>query len=363
MTKNKICHVEDHIFFLGVPARKLAVGLSAATPQALAMGLMVAGSSFLRSLCRSLCPKAPAFAGFPLQSLTQRNSIFLFPPQNCHILTVFILKKSYFCRTNLSFMTDFKSKYGPWALVAGASEGLGAAFAEELAKRGLNLILIARRLDKLELLANDLKNKYKIETRFQSLDLADFQQVGNYISQLNIPVGLMVYNAAFAPIGYFEEIPEESLEKIINVNIKTPLLLSKLMSTQMTARRKGGIVLMSSLAGTQGTPKLAAYAATKSFNAILAEGLWKELKKYDIDVIASVAGAIRTPGYQNAQNTKDAPGTLDASEVAIKTLNALGKVPVTIPGFINKLAGFFMGRMLPTKMAISIMDKQTKKLS
>ena len=260
-------------------------------------------------------------------------------------------------------MSDFRSKYGPWALVAGASEGLGAAFAEELAKRGLNLILIARRLDKLELLANDLKNNYKIEVTYQSLDLADFQQVKNWISELDIPIGLLIYNAAFAPIGYFEEIPEESFEKIINVNTKTPLLLSKLVSVQMITRKKGGIVLMSSLAGTQGTPKLATYAATKSFNTILAEGLWKEMKKYGIDVIASVAGAIRTPGYRNAQHAKDAPGTLDASEVAIKTLNALGKGPVIIPGFINKLAKFFMGRMLPRKTAISIMDEQTKKLS
>ena len=103
-------------------------------------------------------------------------------------------------------MTDFKSKYGPWALVAGASEGLGAAFAEEIAKRGVNLILIARRLDKLELLANKLQNQYKIEVRYQSLDLSDFQQVRSYIAQLDIAIGLLVYNAAYAPIGYFEDI-------------------------------------------------------------------------------------------------------------------------------------------------------------
>lgn len=260
-------------------------------------------------------------------------------------------------------MTDFKSKYGPWALVAGASEGLGAAFAEEIAKRGVNLILIARRLDKLELLANKLQNQYKIEVRYQSLDLADFQQVRSYIAQLDIAIGLLVYNAAYAPIGYFEDIPEESLGKIIEVNVKTPLLLSKLISAQMIPRKKGGIVLMSSLAGTQGSPKIATYAATKSFNAVLAEGLWKELKQHGIEVIASVAGAIRTPGYQNAQQAKDAPGTLNADEVAKTTLNALGRGPLIIPGFTNKVARFFMGRMLPLKMAISLMNKQTKNLS
>lgn len=120
---------------------------------------------------------------------------------------------------------------------------------------------------------------------------------------------------------------------------------------------------MSSLAGTQGSPKIATYAASKAFNAILAEGLWKELTKHGIDVLASRAGAISTPGYKNAQNTGDAPGTLSPTEVATSTLNALGKSPTTIPGLTNKLAHFFMNRILPRKWAISIMDKNTKDLS
>jgi len=260
-------------------------------------------------------------------------------------------------------MHDFESKYGPWAIVAGASEGLGAAFAEELAKRGLNLILIARRLDKLEVLSNNLRNKYQIEIKYLSLDLADFEQTKHFVSQLDINIGLLVYNAAYAPIGYFENISEEDLIKIVDVNIKAPLLLSKLVITQMIERRKGGIVLMSSLAGTQGSPKIATYAASKAFNAIFAEGIWKELKKHKIDVIASCAGAITTPGYKNAQNAKDAPGTLNANKVAAETLNALGKGPTTIPGVTNKMARFFMGRLFPRKLAISIMETNTKNLS
>ncbi|MCX6224725.1 MAG: SDR family NAD(P)-dependent oxidoreductase, partial [Bacteroidia bacterium] len=108
-------------------------------------------------------------------------------------------------------MHDFKSKYGPWALVAGASEGLGAAFAEALAKRGLNLVLIARRLEKLEVLSNNLRNKYQIEIKYHALDLADFVQTKHFVSQLEINIGLLVYNAVYAPIGYFENISEENL--------------------------------------------------------------------------------------------------------------------------------------------------------
>lgn len=260
-------------------------------------------------------------------------------------------------------MTDFKTKYGPWALVAGASEGLGAAFAEALAQRGLNLILIARRLDKLEKLAQHLSNLYSVETIAQSLDLADFEVVKTFVSQSKESIGLLVYNAAYAPIGYFENISTQSLEQIVDVNIKAPLLLSKLISTQMIKRKKGGIVLMSSLAGTQGSPKIATYGASKAFNSIFAEGLWSELKKHEIDVLASCAGAISTPGYKNAQNTKDAPGTLSAQQVAESTLKALGNGPTIIPGFTNKLAHFFMNRVFPRKWAISIMDKNTKDLS
>ena len=260
-------------------------------------------------------------------------------------------------------MDDFKSKYGPWAAVAGASEGLGAAFAEDLAKRGLNLILIARNPEKLEALSVSLRNRYPVEIIVRSIDLADFEQTKQSVSRPETDIGLLVYNAAYAPIGYFENISEENLIRIVDVNIRAPLLLSKLVSVQMIEKKKGGIILMSSLAGNQGSPKIATYAASKAFNAIFAEGIWNELKKHGIDVMACCAGAITTPGYKNAQNTKDAPGTLNANEVAEKTLNALGKGPTVIPGFTNKMARFFMVRLFSRKFAISIMDHNTKDLS
>ena len=260
-------------------------------------------------------------------------------------------------------MADFKNKYGPWALIAGASEGLGAAFARALADRGLNLLLIARRLNKLEVLAKELKADYQIEVEVQSVDLSDFDTVKKVVTDFKDSIGLLVYNAAFAPIGYIEDLEEVNLSRIVDVNIRTPLLLTKLMSSRMIANKRGGIVLMSSLAGAQGSPKIATYAASKAFNAILAEGIWKELEKYQIDVMASCAGAISTPGFNKASTGKDAPGTLTANEVAEDTLNALGKGPTIIPGFTNKLAYFFMNRIFPRKWAISIMNKNTKDLS
>ena len=263
----------------------------------------------------------------------------------------------------------FGEKYGPCALVAGGSDGLGAAFAEALARRGLNLILIAREKVRLEATAQRLAEKFSVDVKTIAADLSDFEKAKKMINELltnekrGSSVGLMVYNAAFAPIGLFENTGEEQLALAASVNVKTPLLLTKLLSAQMIENKRGGIVLMSSFDGSQGRAKLAAYAATKAFNAVLAEGLWKELKPHGVDVIGCCAGAISTPGYQQAEKSKDAPGTLSAEAVAEQTLKALGKEPIVIPGALNKLAKFVLTRLLPKKAAIDIMLKNTGGLS
>lgn len=248
-------------------------------------------------------------------------------------------------------------------MVAGGSEGLGYAFAEAIARRGLNLILLARHEDRLKAASTRLEETYKIDVISIAADLADFESVKKSIDALNVPIGLLVYNAAFAPIGLFEKTSEEHLALAAAVNVKAPLLLAKLLSSSMIERKRGGIVLMSSLAGAQGSPNIAAYAATKSFNAILAEGLWKELKPHGIDVIACCAGAIMTPGYVQAEKTKPAIGTLEAEEVAEQTLKALGRGPVIIPGVVNKIGRFILARVMSRKAAIEIMSKNTGGLS
>jgi len=253
----------------------------------------------------------------------------------------------------------FKEKYGPYAIVVGGSDGLGLAFAAASARRGLNLVLIARQKVRLESAAALLRETYKVEVIAIAADVADYDSVKKAISALDISIGLLVYNAAFAPIGLFENQSEEQITLAESVNVKAPLLLTRLLSASMIKQKRGGIILMSSLAGAQGSPNLAVYAATKSFNTILAEGLWKELKPHGIDVIACCAGAILTPGYQQSETTGKAPGTMTAREVAEQTLNALGKGPVVIPGAINKIARFLLTRLLSRKAAINIMNKNT----
>jgi uncharacterized protein len=259
--------------------------------------------------------------------------------------------------------TRFSQTYGPYAVVAGGSYGLGAAFAEALAIRGVNVVLLARQEDRLRATAARLKEAHGVDVVAIAADVADFESVKARLGDLGVPIGLLVYDAAYAPIGRFEDLSEDQLLRATEVNVRAPLLLAKFLSAPMIERGRGGIVLMSSLAGSQGSPNIAAYAATKSFNAILAEGLWKELKPRGVDVLACMAGAVLTPGYQDAESAKPAPGTLEAKVVAAQTLNALGKGPIVVPGAVNKLARFVLMRLLSRRAAIAIMAKNTGGLS
>jgi short-subunit dehydrogenase len=257
----------------------------------------------------------------------------------------------------------FASKYGPWAVVAGASEGLGAAFAEALAARGVNLCLVARRTELLERLAERLRASRGIDVRIAACDLAR-PDLADTLEQItsNLEIGLGIYNAAYAPVGAFAEQKLENLLRIIDVNVRGPVVFARTLAPKMAERGRGGLILMSSLAGLQGAPRIAAYAASKAFNSILGEGLWAELKPKGVDVVVACAGAIRTPGYAKTVK-RDAAGVMDARAVAEETLNGLGRGPVVVPGRFNRFARFMMSRVLSRRAAISAMARSTKEFS
>ena len=253
-------------------------------------------------------------------------------------------------------------KYGPAAIVAGASEGLGAAFAEALAKRGLELVLIARREAVLRDVGTRLSETYGTDVHCYPMDLSKPElesELGELVRRHSI--GLGVYNAAYAPVGAFLDQPISELERMLSVNARGPLIFSRVVGAALASRGHGGLVLMSSLAGFQGTPRLSTYAATKAFNTVLGEGLWFELEQAGVDVVTSCAGAIRTPGYSDI-SSQEAPGTLDAADVAEQTVAALGRGPHVVPGFVNQLAARLMGRWLPKRTAIRLMAKNTRDL-
>jgi short-subunit dehydrogenase len=262
--------------------------------------------------------------------------------------------------------TDFADRYGPWAIVAGASEGLGATYAEELASYGLNLFLVARRAELLQSLASELSTKYNIETKIIPLDLSAPDAVDQIAENTkDVEIGLLIYNAAFSAIGSFLERPLEDHIKEINTNAFTPLKLIYLFAEQMLARSRGGIVLMSSLSAFQGSAYISTYAATKAFNIVLAEGLWEEWRERGVDVLVCVSGAVKTPNYV-ASKPEQTGGlgdmTIDPDQVVREALNALGKEPYVIPGRINRISSFVMRHLLPRKMAVKFMGRILRKM-
>ena len=261
---------------------------------------------------------------------------------------------------------NLRQKYGSTALVAGASEGIGAAFATVLAAEGMDLVLIARRLDPLQLLANSLENKYRVKVICFSCDLSVTDATELIESKLNgLEINLLVYNAALSYIGPFLKNPAEDHTQAARVNMITPMKMVHFFGGKMVENRKGAVILMTSMAGLQGSGYLSFYAASKAFNRILAESLWYEWKNSGVDVIACCAGATATPGYKNTLPEKTGPFTprvLDPEEVAMECLNRLGKVPSFITGRGNRLASFFMQKILSRKTAITIMGDTTKKM-
>jgi short-subunit dehydrogenase len=258
-------------------------------------------------------------------------------------------------------IASFRARYGPWALVAGASAGLGAEFATQLAERGLNLVLIARRKELLDELGAKLMHDFSIQVRSLQLDLA-YDDIGSVVTEAtsDIDVGLLVYNAAISMIGpYFETTLQDHLNEIA-VNCRAPLTLAYILGQRMLSRRRGGIVLMSSLSSSQGSALISNYAATKAYNRLLAEGLWEELRTQGVDILACCASAVSTPGY--LASTSHHSGRISVSAmtpraVVAETVAALGKQPVVIPGWTNRLANVLMQRFLPHKTAIKVMGR------
>jgi len=250
-------------------------------------------------------------------------------------------------------------RYGEWALVAGASEGLGAAFAAALAAEGYKLILLARRADALAAVAATLK----VEVVTASVDLAS-DNLTDQLAPLLVgrEVGVLVCNAAWAPLGPFADQTLADNLRAIDVNCRAPLTLVHLLAGPMLARGRGAVVLMSSLTAFQGSPYTATYGATKAFNLSLGEALWYEWGPRGVDVLACCAGATRTPNYLAAAAKGGAPGELDPAQVVDEALRHLGRGPTLVPGAFNRTASWVMRRLLARATTVRIMGSQTRRL-
>ena len=258
-------------------------------------------------------------------------------------------------------MTDFRNRYGAWALITGASSGLGAEFARQLAAEKMDLVLVARRRDRLNELATSLKAEHGIQVKVVPLDLSK----PNFLAALQkqtakLNIGLLVNDAGFGIAGDFTTNSLERELMMLDVNCRAALQLAHAYGSQMAAHRRGGIIMVSSVVAFQGVPFMSHYAATKAYDLVLGEGLWHEMKKYGVDVVTLCPGATTTE-FANVADTKPAPGSMPAPPVVRAALEALGKKHYVTAGKKNKLM-VFSARLVPRRVATLIAARVMKSL-
>jgi uncharacterized protein len=219
----------------------------------------------------------------------------------------------------------FATKYGPWALVAGASDGVGAAFAEGIAERGVNVVLVARRQAVLDQVAAGITDRTGAQTRTLAIDLAEYDaaaQVAKATADLDI--GLVVYCAGADPnFEPFLANSIETAEAMVQRNCIVPMQLCHHFAPPMVERRTGGIVLFGSGAGLAGGPNMVAYGATKAFDMVFAEALWSELHDKGVDVLGLILGKTNTPALRRLEHSR---GHLSSEDTAPPDADSVDQV-------------------------------------
>lgn len=239
-----------------------------------------------------------------------------------------------------------------WALVTGASAGIGVALAEELARGGTHLVLTARRKDRLDALAERLTATHKTNTQVFPADLTDpsaSEKVFAFTRDKGIDIDLLVNNAGFGKYGEFHSVAKERLLDMVQVNCSAVVHLTHLFVQGMVARRRGDILILASTASFQAVPYISTYAATKAFDLLFAEGLAEELKPYGIRVCALCPGSTESEFHVVAGQNKFIHRAESAQKVARTGLRALeaGKSYV-ISGLGNYL-GAHGERLVPRR--------------
>jgi short-subunit dehydrogenase len=187
-------------------------------------------------------------------------------------------------------------RFGPWALITGASSGIGREFARQLAANGLNLVLAARRLAVLDEVGQELATRYRIQYRCVQVDLAAPGFLDRIVEATgDLDIGLAVSNAGDMVLGEFLGSTHDALLRELRINAEAHLGLTHHFGQRLAQRGRGGILLVSSMAGLQPVPFVANYAATKSYLLTLGEAVHRELAPKGVDVTVLVPGATDTP--------------------------------------------------------------------
>jgi uncharacterized protein len=254
------------------------------------------------------------------------------------------------------------ARYGEWALVTGASSGIGAELSRQIAADGMNVVLTARRGDRLARLAEEIEKESGVATRVVVADLSEREgQAAVLAGVADLEIGLLVNNAGLGYQGRFDLQDGDRLRRLVAVNCEAPLVLTHALARRMCERGRGGVLFTGSAAGHQPLPLHAVYAATKAFDRILGESLWGELRAANIDVAVLEPGSTQTE-FQAVAGELAHPG--DFVEIVARTgLEALGQQPSVLVGWYNWLRANFVSRLLTRPVAIhaahAVMAAQT----
>ena len=251
-------------------------------------------------------------------------------------------------------------RYGSWALVTGASSGIGRAFAHRLAAEGFAVGLVARREEILQQLGDELSSKYGVETRSVKSDLSEPGAVETLLENFrDVELGLVVSNAGTGTPGLFGDCDLAHERGLVQLNCTTSLELARMALPEMEQRGQGAMILVASMMGFQGVPYMAHYSAMKGYLLNLGEGLYHEYKDRGIDVLALAPGATDTPGkdLHDVDYEKLPVKFLSPEFVVSKSLASLGKRPCVIPGLRNHFTACLSSGLWTRKFVQNLMHR------
>jgi short-subunit dehydrogenase len=241
---------------------------------------------------------------------------------------------------------------GKWALVTGASAGIGVALAQELAAGGTNLVVTARRKDRLEELAHSLGAKHKVKTEVFVADLGEPNSPGKvfaFTSQKGIEIDLLINNAGFGQYGEFPSVDTQRLLDMVQVNCSAVVHLTRLYLPEMVARRRGDVLILASTASFQAVPYISTYAATKAFDLLFAEGLAEEMKPYGIRVCALCPGSTESEFHVVSGQKNFMRRAETAEKVARTGLKALAAGKSYVISGLGNYLGAHGERLVPRR--------------